>query len=222
MTNEKQGEVRLRTKFGEYRWFQALGKVVSTDSNGGSCRVVGTITDVTERKRATAALEASQRELLLVANHVPGPVSRVDRNLRYLFANDHYESYLGLSRGDVIGKRISDVLGPELFQTAEPYAKRALAGEHVTYESSLSFGTHDGRHGLVHYVPDFDEHKHVVGFFIIAIDITERKRAETTLRSRERELRRITDKITGPVARVDRGLRYLVANEYYEKNRGFS
>ncbi|HRE06340.1 MAG TPA: PAS domain S-box protein [Opitutaceae bacterium] len=50
----KQTTARLRTKSGEYRWFLDRGKVVVRDSEGRPLRMVGTITDVTERKKAEA------------------------------------------------------------------------------------------------------------------------------------------------------------------------
>ncbi len=55
----KQGEVRLRTKTGDYRWFLDRGQVVSRDSSGAPVRMVGTITDITKRKLAEAALRDS-------------------------------------------------------------------------------------------------------------------------------------------------------------------
>ncbi len=76
--------------------------------------------NVTNRKLAELALEESRRELELVANHVPGPVARIDRNLRYLFVNKHYETYFGKSMEQVIGQRKPDVLGLIFFGRRSP------------------------------------------------------------------------------------------------------
>ena len=67
----KEGEVRLQTKTGDYRWFLDRGQVVARDSSGAPTRMVGTITDITNRKRAEAALQYSQartRLLIKAAN----------------------------------------------------------------------------------------------------------------------------------------------------------
>jgi two-component system cell cycle sensor histidine kinase/response regulator CckA len=70
-TPVKQGEVRLQTKTGDYRWFLDRGQVVSRNSSGDPVRMVGTITDITTRKLAEAALRDSQartRLLIKAAN----------------------------------------------------------------------------------------------------------------------------------------------------------
>ncbi|WP_414661464.1 PAS domain-containing protein [Horticoccus sp. 23ND18S-11] len=48
----KQHEVRLRLKTGEYRWFYDRGKVVERDEANEPARMVGTITDITEKRKA--------------------------------------------------------------------------------------------------------------------------------------------------------------------------
>ena len=52
LDKEKQIEIRLRAKSGEYRWFLDRGKVVARDAAGNATRMVGTISDIEERKLA--------------------------------------------------------------------------------------------------------------------------------------------------------------------------
>ena len=55
-------EYRLRTKCGEYRWFRARGQAV-WDNAGRAVRMAGSLTDLTERKQAEAALERYAAEI---------------------------------------------------------------------------------------------------------------------------------------------------------------
>jgi diguanylate cyclase (GGDEF)-like protein/PAS domain S-box-containing protein len=45
-------DFRRKTKSGEFRWFQSQGKFVDFDSRGKPSRLIGTMTDITERKEA--------------------------------------------------------------------------------------------------------------------------------------------------------------------------
>jgi PAS domain S-box-containing protein len=65
-TPVKQDEIRLRAKSGEYRWFLDRGKVVERDAQGMPKRMVGIITDVTERRLESMALAESQKRTRLL------------------------------------------------------------------------------------------------------------------------------------------------------------
>ncbi|MFQ5501228.1 MAG: PAS domain S-box protein [Phycisphaerae bacterium] len=56
-------ENRLRMKSGAFRWNLDRGKVVAHDADGQPIRMVGTDTDITDRKRAEEALRRSHEEL---------------------------------------------------------------------------------------------------------------------------------------------------------------
>jgi PAS domain S-box-containing protein len=58
-----QYECRLRCRDGSYRWVLTRGHVVETDLEGQPARMLGTNTDITERKRMEMALRDSERLL---------------------------------------------------------------------------------------------------------------------------------------------------------------
>ena len=58
-------EFRQRTKSGEWKWIMSLGRLVARDAEGKPLRMLGTHTDITERKRLEAerwAMEAQLRQ----------------------------------------------------------------------------------------------------------------------------------------------------------------
>lgn len=61
-------EHRLFTKTGQLRWFLARGEVVARGERGQALRMIGTHTDITERKWAEEALQQRNCELALL-NH---------------------------------------------------------------------------------------------------------------------------------------------------------
>lgn len=149
--------------------------------------VVMVFSDVTAQYQARRALEDRERQLSAITDALPGPVSRVDREGRYLFANAAYERWFGLTAAEVVGRTQQEVLGP-LYPLVQPHVQRAMAGEAVHYEAPTRtrLGT---LHALVSLIPDVDETGAVRGHFTIATDITERKRAEKALRAEEQRLR---------------------------------
>jgi PAS domain S-box-containing protein len=56
-------EFRMKTKNGEYRWIHSRGKIVEWDQNGKPIRMLGTHTDITDRKRAEESIRRMNEEL---------------------------------------------------------------------------------------------------------------------------------------------------------------
>ncbi|MDX2230311.1 MAG: PAS domain-containing protein [Leptolyngbyaceae cyanobacterium bins.349] len=62
---EYRVEFRQRTQSGDWKWILSLGKIVEWDEQGHPLRMVGTHTDITERKESEEALKRSQERLNL-------------------------------------------------------------------------------------------------------------------------------------------------------------
>ena len=58
--NEFSLEVRYKTKDGDYKWVNNRGKVVAKDNQGNPIRVLGALSDITERKVAEDELKESR------------------------------------------------------------------------------------------------------------------------------------------------------------------
>lgn len=56
-------EKQVRTKSGEWRWILNRGKVVVRDPQGNPIKMVGSHTDITDRRKAEIALEEKNRQL---------------------------------------------------------------------------------------------------------------------------------------------------------------
>jgi PAS domain S-box-containing protein len=65
-TNLYSAEHRMRTQFGEWKWVLGRGKVVARDAAGHALRMVGTLSDIAERKNLEQDLRRNQE----LADHV--------------------------------------------------------------------------------------------------------------------------------------------------------
>ena len=126
-------------------------------------------------ERSEAALRESEAELRLIADALPVLIAFVDADLVYRFANLAYEEWFGLRVSDVVGRRVEDVVGPEMWAARRHDIASVLVGTAV--RSEVRWPKRDGgrRDAEVRYIPRFDAHGAVDGFHVFAADITARK-----------------------------------------------
>jgi PAS domain S-box-containing protein len=143
-------------------------------------------------EEATEQLRERDKLITAVSDNVPGMVSYWDRGLRCKFANRGYLEWLGKRPEDIVGKRMAEVFPAEFIDAGKTAWDAALHGEpgHIIRERLKPNG--ETGHLSVHYIPDFTDGE-VVGFFVLAIDITKQKQAED-------ELRRLNSKLTDALA----------------------
>jgi PAS domain S-box-containing protein len=143
-----------------------------------------------ERRRADAALQASEEQYRAIFNASADALVLWDSNLRRVDVNPAYERLYGWKREEVMGRGYESLGVPAQF--SEPrldLVRRSLAGEtcHVELESVRKNG--ERFQADIRTIPFMHRgERHVL---TIARDITERKRAEAALRLSEEQYRAI-------------------------------
>lgn len=56
-------EYRMQCKNGDYKWIMARGKIIQYDTDGNPIRIIGTHTDITERKRGEQQIQLHLKEI---------------------------------------------------------------------------------------------------------------------------------------------------------------
>jgi PAS domain S-box-containing protein len=132
--------------------------------------------EITERKRAQAALQASERQFHTLADCIPQLVWMADAQGAIFWLNDHWYEYTGRPAGEVDTHGWQSVLGDRWIQALQTG---------TSLESELSLLGKDGlyRPFLTRVVPLRDSNAAVYGWIGTHIDISERKRSEQQIRN---------------------------------------
>jgi len=152
------------------------------DEEGQYAGLQITARDVTDREKAEEALRESEERLRTLVTNVPVILFAVDRAGKLTLSEGKVLEGLGLRPGEVVGRSVLEAFG-DTPQVAE-YMQRALAGEAFTAMVEVA--------GLVfetHHTPIRDQDGEVSGVIGVAVDITERKRAEEAVRQAEQRYR---------------------------------
>lgn len=121
------------------------------------------------------SVEKSERLFSTIARNIPGSlILVVDQDHKLLAAEGDLLERLGFERGNLIGKAIKDVSPAERYEASKPLYDRMLAGELIRTERK----GYDGLYYQVDFVPLFDSENTVYAGLVIALDISDVKKAE--------------------------------------------
>ena len=175
-------ECRIRRPTGEFRELHCRGEV-TRDETGRPSYMVGTVLDITERKRFEqtraylAAIVASSDDAI-VGESLDGTI---------VSWNPVAERISGYSAHEVVGRPLIDLLPPESYELERTILVRVGRGESVAPHEDVRIRK-DGTsiHASVTVFPIKDSTGQVIGVSRFVRDITARKRAEEQLRETER------------------------------------
>ena len=161
------------------------------------------VLDITDRHRVELALARSEAFVRTITDHMPGLLSRFDRDYRYTFANANYVAWFGLSEPP-IGRTVAEVFGQEVFEGVRARIDEALAGHDVVFDLTNTVkGPRAADFLQVHYVPDRDAQGRVIGVYGLVTDRSEQKRSRDLIEASERQLRAVTDNLPMLITYVD-------------------
>jgi len=123
-----------------------------------------------------------------VLDSLPAVIGYYGADLRSRLANRAYMEFFGLTPDEILGRHISEVIGPQLYGLNRPHIDGALAGEPQLFDRTVIDRHGEPRHMQVSYVPDISDGK-VRGFAVLLTDITARRIAEQALMAAEATFR---------------------------------
>lgn len=157
---------------------------VKISSIAGSSEWIGSITDITDRKKAEVALMKSEMEKRAFLNTLPHLAWLKDLEGRYVSVNDSFAKSRERKVDDIIGKTDFDLYSKKI---AEKYIKE----DHLIIQTGKPWFFEektDTKWFETFKSPLFDKNGLVIGVTGVSLEITERKKAEEEIREYSKKL----------------------------------
>jgi PAS domain S-box-containing protein len=178
------------------RWINAV-YTPTLDPAGVPDGWVAVVLDITERRQMEEALRESEQRFARFTQQLPGLAWIKDLEGRYVYANDAAVKAFGCSRDGLYGKTDDEIFPPETAEQFKENDRKALASETTGVRTIETLEHEDGivHHSVVSKFPILgpDGRAALVGG--MAIDITDRLRAEEGLARSEQLFRQLAESI---------------------------
>ena len=202
-------EYRVVLPDGTVRHVYSSGHPV-LDGNGELIELIGTATDVTERKRAEEALRESEYKLRQIIETVPGLIWSADPSGEPTQFNQRLLDYSGMRLEDFKHGGWEAFVHPADFpETAKAFYQAIQTG--TSYDAVHRLRRSDGEYRWHHArgEPMHDREGRIVQWYGLSVDIDEGKKTEDRLRRSEAylaEAQRLSH--TGSAAYTETGIPY--------------
>jgi PAS domain S-box-containing protein len=183
------------------------------DDEGNLNSIIGTVLDISERKRAEEALAESEKKLRALFETMSEGIVYEDHAGNIISANPAAEKLLGLSLDQLQGRTSLDPRWKAIHEDGSPFPGEShslnVAAKTGKSAKDEVMGIYNPQAGAyvwlsVNSTPEFlPGEKEPLRAFAVFRDITERKQAEETVRRSEARLRAILDATPFPIAIVD-------------------
>ncbi len=210
-------EFRIMHRDKEIKWAETNGKV-HKDESGDIVKLSGTVQDITDRKNSEIELKANERLLSTIADNYPNSyLSIIEKNMTISFSagqefknqNIDPEQYNGMSLDEVFGDQASFI---------KKEYRKTLKGVERSFE--LFFNE---QNQLYRTVPLYEEDGEIRRILSVVENITDRKKAEKELQSRNEVFMKIFQSNPAATAftRLDNN-EFVKVNSVWLEKTGYS
>ena len=162
------------------------------NSEGQHLNSIGTIEDISERKKVEEALRESQQRLQGIFDNAAIGIVEVDAEERFIAANSRMCEILGYSLEELLGKKISEITAPEDLLYSKEMNLKLRQGEFDMFDFEKRFIKRDGSLTWVHVSVSAvrDREGNTMRTIRTVEDLSEQKRNELEIKQKNEELTR--------------------------------
>lgn len=175
-------EYRIQHKSGHYLWILDRGMMVSATEDEKPLRIIGTHTDITERKLAEQGLRINEEKYRSIITNMNLGLLEVDTDERIQFINNSFCEMSGYMADELIGRKASELFvrseNAEIMESKNELRKRGMSD---AYEIAVKNKRGELKWWLISGAPRFDDKGQLIGSIGIHLDITQQKALEYEL-----------------------------------------
>ena len=214
---------RYRCKDGSVKWLNATVARVP-DPKGGPDLTASIVADITEQKQVEQELRASEERWRRMFEYSPTAIVLVGTDRRFFAANPAFHRSFGYDERELRQMTPLDFSFEEDWERTRSILARVLDGEEQAGRIQKRYRRKNGEviwgEASLFRVPATETSPAFIT--LIVVDITERKRAEDSLRASEARWRSIFEHSIVGIGATDRERRYLWANPALQNMLGYS
>jgi PAS domain S-box-containing protein len=176
----------------------------------------GIIVDISERKKAERLLKESQEQLKAIIMNAPIGIATTASNFYFLSANEAFCRIVGYSEDELQKRSFRDITYPDDVEVSNKYMQELSCGNIPYFSQEKRYVRKDGNiiEGKVTVSVIRNNKSKPVLFVAELEDITERKKAEETLRQERDMLESLTKNIGAGLVMISKDYKILWMNNY--------
>lgn len=210
----------IQPKTGEVRWVHGLGEL-EYDLQMNPVKMIGTIQDITDRKRTEESLRQSEETYRTIFENTGTSMILIEEDMTISMANRQFVNNIGFSMDEIIGRmKWTDFAHPDDLEqmVAQHKLRREIPGTGMTvYEIRYMAKSGDLCYALLNIQLVPGTKRSVASL----IDITRRRQAENKLMASEEKFRSLAE--SSPLAiMLHQGDQWIYANNAATDISGYS
>ena len=191
-TDKYEVEFRMLHKDGHYVDVLSRAFGARETPDGPIVRLVGTHVDISERKRVEAALRESEDKFRRIVEFANVGIAIV-QDARFQFVNPCYAAMLGYTADEMLDTEFMGYCAPEERDRIVEFHTKRMRGEVVSTRYETATLHKDGQRVYVDVSVGLIPYEGRPASFVYLVDVTERKRAEESLRESESHMRSLME-----------------------------
>lgn len=185
-------DLRMKAKNGDWKWVATRGKAVEYDIDGSVEKMMGTLSDISERKFIESQLIEEKERLQVTLRSIGDGVITTDTNAKITMMNKIAEELTGWKTNEAVGRSIDEILclsHKYSKKECENPARKVLdTGEIIDFESNTVLTNRNGKEISVEdsAAPIKDSDSKTIGVIIVFRDVTEKHKTEEALQNAQK------------------------------------